>query len=48
MIQRINDPDLPVTKDSVLVLKNSGPVGGRECLNGDIFRRLQKLLDQDT
>ena len=28
MIQRINDPDLPVTKDSVLVLKNSGPVGG--------------------
>jgi dihydroxy-acid dehydratase len=28
MIKRINDPELPVTKDSVLVLKNSGPVGG--------------------
>jgi dihydroxy-acid dehydratase len=25
---RINDPDLPVTADSVLVLQNSGPIGG--------------------
>ena len=25
---RINDPDLPVTPDSVLVLKQAGPVGG--------------------
>jgi dihydroxy-acid dehydratase len=25
---RINDPDLPVTPDSVLVLRNSGPLGG--------------------
>ena len=25
---RINDPDLPVTPDSVLVLKRAGPVGG--------------------
>lgn len=27
MAKRIDDPDLPVTKDSVLVLKNIGPVG---------------------
>ncbi|KAF5004474.1 hypothetical protein F66182_16037 [Fusarium sp. NRRL 66182] len=27
MARRIDDPDLPVTKDSVLVLKNIGPVG---------------------
>ncbi|WP_020666747.1 L-arabinonate dehydratase [Amycolatopsis nigrescens] len=26
--RRINDPDLPVTKDSVLVLRGSGPIGG--------------------
>jgi dihydroxy-acid dehydratase len=26
--RRINDPDLPVTADSVLVLRNSGPLGG--------------------
>ncbi|MCH5376906.1 MAG: dihydroxy-acid dehydratase [Planctomycetes bacterium] len=26
--QRLNDPDLPVTADSVLVLKNAGPQGG--------------------
>ena len=25
---RINDPDLPITKDSVLVLTNAGPKGG--------------------
>ena len=25
---RINDPDLPVNADTVLILKNSGPVGG--------------------
>ena len=25
--ERIDDPDLPVTKDSVLVLKNAGPIG---------------------
>jgi len=25
---RIDDPDLPVTKDSVLILQNGGPVGG--------------------
>jgi dihydroxy-acid dehydratase len=27
LAKRIDDPDLPVTKDSVLVLKNIGPVG---------------------
>lgn len=27
MAQRIDDPDLPVTKDSVLVLKSIGPIG---------------------
>jgi dihydroxy-acid dehydratase len=26
--QRINDPDLPITPDSVLVLRNAGPLGG--------------------
>jgi dihydroxy-acid dehydratase len=26
--RRINDPDLPITPDSVLVLRNSGPLGG--------------------
>ena len=25
---RINDPDLPITPDSVLVLRNAGPLGG--------------------
>ena len=24
---RIDDPDLPVTKDTVLILRNAGPVG---------------------
>ncbi|ACZ42864.1 Dihydroxy-acid dehydratase [Thermobaculum terrenum ATCC BAA-798] len=28
MLQRIDDPDLPVTPSSVLVLRNAGPVGG--------------------
>jgi dihydroxy-acid dehydratase len=28
MTSRINDPDLPVTHESVLVLRNAGPVGG--------------------
>jgi dihydroxy-acid dehydratase len=28
MLNRIDDPDLPVTPDSVLVLQNAGPVGG--------------------
>jgi len=28
MAARIDDPDLPVTKDSVLVLQNAGPLGG--------------------
>jgi dihydroxy-acid dehydratase len=26
--RRINDPDLPITADSVLVLRNAGPLGG--------------------
>jgi dihydroxy-acid dehydratase len=26
--RRINDPDLPITPDSVLVLRNAGPLGG--------------------
>jgi len=28
MTHRINDPDLPATADSMLVLRNAGPVGG--------------------
>ena len=28
MAARIDDPDLPVTADSVLVLKHAGPIGG--------------------
>jgi dihydroxy-acid dehydratase len=28
LLDRINDPDLPITPDSVLVLRNAGPLGG--------------------
>jgi dihydroxy-acid dehydratase len=28
MTRRVNDPELPVTEESVLVLRNAGPVGG--------------------
>ena len=34
MRRRVEDPALPVTPDSVLVLAGCGPVGGRACRSG--------------
>ncbi|MCL4860414.1 MAG: dihydroxy-acid dehydratase [Caldilineaceae bacterium] len=41
---RIDDPDLPVTPESVLVLQNSGPVGGPGMPEIGILPIPQKLL----
>ncbi len=46
MIRRINDPDLPVTKDSVLVMKNCGPIGGPGMPEWGHIPIPQKLLEQ--
>ncbi|MEZ4710516.1 MAG: IlvD/Edd family dehydratase [Caldilineaceae bacterium] len=43
---RINDPDLDVTPDDVLVLQNSGPVGGPGMPEVGILPIPQKLLKQ--
>jgi dihydroxy-acid dehydratase len=43
---RINDPDLPVTPDSVLVLQNSGPLGGPGMPEIGNLPIPQKLLEQ--
>lgn len=43
---RLNDPDLPVTEDSVLVLQNSGPVGGPGMPEIGNLPIPQKLLQQ--
>jgi dihydroxy-acid dehydratase len=43
---RIDDPDLDVTPDSVLVLQNSGPVGGPGMPEIGILPIPQKLLQQ--
>lgn len=46
MINRINDPALPVTKDSVLVMKNCGPIGGPGMPEWGHIPIPQKLLEQ--
>jgi dihydroxy-acid dehydratase len=43
---RIDDPDLPVTPESVLVLQNSGPIGGPGMPEIGILPIPQKLLKQ--
>jgi dihydroxy-acid dehydratase len=43
---RINDPDLPVTEDSVLVLQSAGPLGGPGMPEWGMLPIPKKLLDQ--
>ncbi len=43
---RIDDPDLPVTPESVLVLQNAGPIGGPGMPEIGILPIPQKLLKQ--
>ena len=43
---RINDPDLPVTQDSVLVLQSAGPLGGPGMPEWGMLPIPKKLLDQ--
>jgi len=43
---RLNDPNLPVTKDSVLVLRNAGPLGGPGMPEWGMLPIPQKLIDQ--
>jgi dihydroxy-acid dehydratase len=43
---RINDPDLPVTEDSVLVLQSAGPLGGPGMPEWGMFPIPKKLLDK--
>ncbi|HZS53072.1 MAG TPA: L-arabinonate dehydratase [Bryobacteraceae bacterium] len=44
--ERINRPDLEVTKDSVLVLQNAGPLGGPGMPEWGMLPIPQKLLEQ--
>src|SRR5690606_27218279 len=46
MAARIDDPDLPVTADSVLVLRNSGPQGGPGMPEWGMLPIPKKLLQQ--
>ncbi|MEO1105214.1 MAG: dihydroxy-acid dehydratase, partial [Pseudomonadota bacterium] len=46
MESRIDDPDLPVTADSVLVLRNAGPVGGPGMPEWGMLPIPKKLLQQ--
>jgi len=46
MAARMDDPDLPVTKDSVLVLKNAGPLGGPGFPEWGMLPIPKKLLEQ--
>jgi dihydroxy-acid dehydratase len=46
MAARIDDPDLPVTKDSVLVLQNAGPQGGPGMPEWGMLPIPKKLLEQ--
>ncbi|MDX2103299.1 MAG: dihydroxy-acid dehydratase, partial [Alphaproteobacteria bacterium] len=46
MARRIDDPDLPVTADSVLVLKRGGPTGGPGMPEWGMLPIPQKLLRQ--
>ncbi len=43
---RINDPALPVTEDSVLVLQSAGPLGGPGMPEWGMLPIPKKLLDQ--
>jgi dihydroxyacid dehydratase/phosphogluconate dehydratase len=43
---RINDPDLPVTEDSVLVLQSAGPLGGPGMPEWGMLPIPKKLLDK--
>ena len=43
---RINDPNLPVTEDSVLVLQSAGPLGGPGMPEWGMLPIPKKLLDQ--
>jgi dihydroxy-acid dehydratase len=43
---RINDPDLPVTENSVLVLQSAGPLGGPGMPEWGMLPIPKKLLDQ--
>lgn len=46
MDARIDDPDLPVTKDSILVLRNAGPQGGPGMPEWGMLPIPRKLLEQ--
>jgi dihydroxy-acid dehydratase len=46
MAARIDDPDLPVTADSVIVLKNAGPKGGPGMPEWGQLPIPKKLLEQ--
>ncbi len=46
MAARIDDPDLPVTPDSVLVLQNAGPLGGPGMPEWGMLPIPKKLLQQ--
>jgi dihydroxy-acid dehydratase len=46
MAARIDDPDLPVTKDSIIVLQNAGPLGGPGMPEWGQLPIPQKLLEQ--
>ena len=46
LLDRIDDPDLDVTPDSVLVMKNSGPVGGPGMPEWGMLPIPKKLLEQ--
>jgi dihydroxy-acid dehydratase len=43
---RINDPDLPITPDSVLVLRNAGPLGGPGMPEYGMLPIPDRLLEQ--
>jgi dihydroxy-acid dehydratase len=43
---RVHDPDLPVTADTVLVLRNAGPLGGPGMPEWGMLPIPKKLLDQ--
>jgi dihydroxy-acid dehydratase len=46
LARRIDDPDLPVTADSVLVLQNAGPLGGPGMPEWGMLPIPKKLLEQ--
>jgi dihydroxy-acid dehydratase len=46
MAKRIDDPDLPVTAESVLVLQNAGPIGGPGMPEWGMLPLPRKLLRQ--